>query len=285
MNQIVQYFIALRMGLNYIEPNSSLNRVKYYKTKETEMKKLEGKVALVTGGNSGIGLATAKLYRDQGAKVVITASSNETFEKAKAELGHAFDIVKTNVGQLSELDRLYAHIKEKYGKIDVLFANAGIAHFLPTPNVDEEFFDKHFNTNVKGLYFTIQKALPVLNQGSSVILNASVVSVKGIAGASVYSATKAAVRSLARSWTAEIPVSDVRFNVLSPGPVESPIYSKMGMSEAELKGFADGILTNLPAKRFGSTDEMANVALFLASSDSSYIAGADIMADGGLGQI
>ncbi|MBY0517150.1 MAG: SDR family oxidoreductase [Bacteriovoracaceae bacterium] len=149
----------------------------------------------------------------------------------------------------------------------------------------KDFFDNQFNTNVKGLYFTVAKALPLLTKGSSVILNASVVSIKGMAGASVYSATKAAVRSLARSWTAEIPASHTRFNVISPGPIETPIYSKMGMPAEHLDAFAKGMIESLPIKRFGSADEMAKVALFLASEDSSYICGADIMADGGFGQI
>lgn len=249
------------------------------------MQKLQGKIVLVTGGNSGIGLASAKLFKQEGATVIVTARSKETFEKARSELGQLFDVVQADISRLKDIEQLFTHIKNKYGKLDVLFANAGIAQFIPTTEVSEAFFDSHFNTNVKGLYFTVQKALPLLSAGSSVILNASVVSVKGLAGASVYSATKAAVRSLARSWTAEIPVSQVRFNVLSPGPVETPIYSKLGMSQAELKGFADHMASTVPAKRFGSAEEMAKVALFLASNDSSYIAGADIMADGGFAQV
>jgi NAD(P)-dependent dehydrogenase (short-subunit alcohol dehydrogenase family) len=249
------------------------------------MKKLENKIALVTGGNSGIGLATAQLYKEQGAKVIITASSAETYAKAQQELGTQFDIVQTNVSKLSELDRLYSHIKTKYGKIDVLFANAGIAAFRPTSDVDEAFFDSQFGTNVKGLYFTVAKALPLLNDGSSVILNASVVAIKGFAGSSVYSATKAAVRNLARTWTAEIPSSKARFNVLSPGPIETPIMGKMGLPPQQQEEFFANIKNTSPAKRMGTPREMANVALFLASSDSSYILGADILADGGLGQI
>jgi len=162
---------------------------------------------------------------------------------------------------------------------------AGIALFLPTSEVTSDFFDSQFNTNVRGLYFTVAKALPLLRKGSSVILNASVVSTKGIAGASVYAATKAAVRSLARSWTAEVPVENVRFNVISPGPIETPIYSKMGMSEEQVGGFSDHMKSIVPARRFGTADEIASVALFLASGDSSYIAGADIYADGGFGQV
>lgn len=245
------------------------------------MSKLSKKIALITGGNSGIGLATAKLFKAEGAIVIITASSKETFELAQKELGANFDVVQVDVTSDSELDRLYAHIKLKYGKIDVLFANAGIAKFVPTSDVTSDFFDHQFSTNVKGLYFTVAKAIPILNKGSSVILNASVVASKGFAGASVYSGTKAAVRSFARSWTAEFLVSDVRFNVLSPGPIETPIYGKMGVTQEGIDAFAS--LTAI--KRVGLPEEMAKVALFLASDDSSYVCGAEIMADGGLGQI
>jgi NAD(P)-dependent dehydrogenase (short-subunit alcohol dehydrogenase family) len=160
-----------------------------------------------------------------------------------------------------------------------------VALFKPTVEVDENFFDNQFDTNVRGLYFTVAHALPLLRKGSTVVLNASVVGIKGMAGASVYAATKAAVRSLARSWTAEIPVEDVRFNVLSPGPIETPIYGKMGMPSDQVAGFSAHMKSIVPAHRFGSADEMAKVVLFLASSESSYIAGADILADGGFGNV
>jgi NAD(P)-dependent dehydrogenase (short-subunit alcohol dehydrogenase family) len=249
------------------------------------VKKLENKVALITGGNSGIGLATAQLFKEQGAQVIITARSQETYEKAKRELGSQFDVVQTDVSKLAELDRLYAHIKAKYGKLDVLFANAGVSNFRPTPDVDADFFDWHFNTNVKGLYFTVAKALPLLNSGASVILTASVASIKGLPNQSVYAATKAAVRSFARTWTAEIPSEKARFNVLSPGPIETPIFGKMGLPREQWDGLVAFIKSAVPAHRFGSSREMANVALFLASSDSSYILGTDIFADGGFGQV
>ncbi len=245
------------------------------------MAKLTNKVALITGGNSGIGLATAKLFKEQGAKVIITARSAETFEKAKLEYGAMFDVVQADVSQLSEIDRLYAHIKTKYGKFDILFANAGIAGFAPTVEVTPEYFDNQFNTNVKGLYFTVAKAIPHLNKGSAVVLTASIVASKGFVGSSVYSATKAAVRNFARSWSAEFPVSDVRFNVLSPGPIETPIFDKMGLPLAAAHQFGE----SAPIKRLGQPDEMAKAALFLASDDSSYVVGAELMADGGLGQI
>ena len=249
------------------------------------MSKLNQKVALITGGNSGIGLATAKLFKEQGARVIITASSKETFERTQSEYGSVFDVVQADVSSSSDLDRLYAHVKTKYGKVDVLFANAGIAKFAPLAQTDETFFDQQFDINVKGLFFTVSKALPLLAKGSSVILTSSVLNQKGNPGSSVYSATKAAVRSFARTWTAEIPVSDVRFNVLSPGPIETPIWDKMGMSKQQLEASTAKMASTVPAKRLGTSEEMAKVALFLASDDSSFIAGADIGADGGLGQV
>jgi NAD(P)-dependent dehydrogenase (short-subunit alcohol dehydrogenase family) len=248
-------------------------------------KQLEGKVALITGGNSGIGLATAKLFKDQGAKVIVTARSQETFEKAQKEIGQHFDVVKADISKVADIDSLYKHIKTKYGTLNVLFANAGIALFRPTPDSDPEFFDSQFNTNVRGLYYTVQKALPLLAPGSTVVLNSSTVAAKGIPGSSVYSATKAAVRSFARTWTAEVPVDQVRFNVLSPGPIETPIYGKMGMPAEQVKAFGDHMTSIVPAHRFGSADEMAKVALFLASDASSYVCGAEITADGGFGQV
>jgi NAD(P)-dependent dehydrogenase (short-subunit alcohol dehydrogenase family) len=247
--------------------------------------KLANKVALITGGNSGIGLATAKLYKAEGAQVIITARSADSFAKAQTEFGSLFDVVQTDVSKPAELDRLYAHIKNKYGKLDVLFANAGVAVFAPTTGVDEDFFDNQFDTNVRGLFFTVSKAVALLSKGSTVVLNASVVSSKGFAGGAVYAATKAAVRSFARTWTAEFPVADIRFNVLSPGPIETPIYDKLGMPAEQRDAFAQNMAQTVPAKRFGTADEMAKVALFLASSDSSYIAGAEIFADGGYGQV
>jgi NAD(P)-dependent dehydrogenase (short-subunit alcohol dehydrogenase family) len=247
--------------------------------------KLQNKVTLVTGGNSGIGLATAKLFKQEGAQVIITARTSESFEKAQKEYGSHFTVIQADVSKPKELDHLYTQIKNKFDHLDVVFANAGVALFKPTAEVDEEFFDNQFNTNVRGLYFTVAKALPLLSKGSTVVLNASVVGIKGFAGGSVYGATKAAVRSFARSWTAEIPVEQTRFNVLSPGPVETPIYSKMGMPADQLHGFSEGMKATVPAKRFGTADEMAKAVLFLASDDSSFIAGNELFADGGFGQV
>lgn len=249
------------------------------------MGKLAGKVALVTGGNSGIGLATAKLFHAEGAKVVITARSSETYAKAKAEYGDRFDVIQTDVSRPEQLDRLFAHIKSAHGGLDVLFANAGIAQFSPTTDSGPDFFDAQFGTNVRGLFFTVAKAVPLLRKGSSVVLNASVLSSKGSPGASVYAATKAAVRSFARSWTTEFPVADVRFNVVSPGPIETPIFHRSGMTAEEAQGFKDNVANSLPAKRMGRPEEIAQAVLFLASSDSSFVAGAELFADGGYGQV
>lgn len=249
------------------------------------MGKLTGKIALVTGGNSGIGLATAKLFHNEGAKVVITARSADTYAKAKAEYGDRFDVVQTDVSKPEQLDRLFAHIKSAHGGLDVLFANAGIAWFSPTVESGPDFFDAQFDTNVRGLYFTVAKAIPLLRKGSSVVLNASVLSVKGSPQASVYGATKAAVRSFARSWTTEFPVENVRFNVVSPGPIETPIFSRSGMTEEQAQGFKDGVASGLPAKRLGRPEEIAKTVLFLASEDSSFVAGAELFADGGYGQV
>lgn len=249
------------------------------------MGKLSGKVAVITGGNSGIGLATAKLFKDEGAQVIITASSAATYDRAKKELGAHFDIIQTDVSKSSDLDRLYSTVKSKYGGIDVLFANAGIAQFQPTEAVDEEFYERTMGINVRGLYFTVAKALPLLRSGSSVILTGSSVSVKGLPGASIYAATKAAVRSFARTWTAEISPAKVRFNVLAPGPTETPIFEKAGFTKEQAAGFETELLKTVPAGRMAKAEEIAKAALFLASSDSSYVVGTELFVDGGISQI
>lgn len=245
------------------------------------MSKLSNKVALVTGGDSGIGLATAKLFKKEGATVVITSRTAEGREKAKAEFGDMFDVVQADVGKLADLDALYSHIKNKHGHLDVLFANAGVGPTALTTDATEEYFDSIMETNVKGVYFTVAKALPLFRAGSSVVLTASVLSVLGRPGQSVYSASKAAIRSFARTWTSEIPLDQVRFNVISPGLTNTPGLAKAGMTD-EMKG---QVATLIPMKRLSTPDEIASAALFLASSDSSYIAGIELFVDGGAGQI
>ena len=230
-----------------------------------------------------MGLASALLFVEQGAKVIVTARSAETFAKAKKDYGQVLDVVQCDVSSLTDLDTLYKYIETKYKKLDVVFANAGIGGHRLTTLTDLEIYDRVMNTNLKGVYFTVAKAIPLLNDGSSVILNGSAVAEMGISGASVYAATKAALRSLVRSWTAEIPPSKVRFNVVSPGVIKTPIRDRLGKEKAE--EFEAAFVAKTPIKRIGTSEEIATVALFLASSDSSYVCGANIAADGGLAQI
>ena len=249
------------------------------------MGKLQNKIAVITGGTSGIGLATAKLFHSEGATVLITALDKETLDTAKKEFGTEFDIVQVDVSHVTEIESLYRHVKSKYGMLDILFANAGISQFLPTELVDEPFFDNHFNINVKGVYFTVAKSLPLMNQGGKIMVTSSAASIKGMSGLSVYSATKAAVRSFVRVWAAELAPRQINVNSISPGPVDTPIFAKMKMGEEQMKELSAFILNSVPLHRFGQPEEIAKVALFLASDDASFLTGADIMADGGFSQI
>ncbi|MBC7882564.1 MAG: glucose 1-dehydrogenase [Anaerolineae bacterium] len=246
------------------------------------MSKLSGKIAVITGGNSGIGLATAKLFATEGAQVVITGRRKEALDKAVSEIGHNAVGVQGDVAKLADLDNLFSEVKDKFGHIDILFANAGVAELGPIGSISEEHFDKHFDINVKGLLFTVQMALPLLQDGSSIVLNSSVVNTKGMGGFTVYSATKAAVRSFARTWTTELKERKIRVNVVSPGPIETPIYDKMGLPEKQVEEFGASVAGMVPLGRFGQADEIAKAVLFLASSDASYIAGVDLYVDGGM---
>ena len=246
------------------------------------MGKLSGKIAIVTGGNSGIGLATAKLFAAEGARVAITGRRKPELEAAVAEVGHGALWIHGDVSKLADLDNLFVEVKEKFGRINVLFANAGIAEVAPFDAVTEAHFDNHFNINVKGLFFTVQKALPLIVDGGSIILNSSVANTKGMAGFSVYSATKAAVRSFARSWTTELKDRKIRVNAISPGPIETPIFGKMGLPARQLEEFGANISAQVPLGRIGKAEEIAKAALFLASDDASYVAGVDLYVDGGM---
>ncbi|MEM1000772.1 MAG: SDR family oxidoreductase [Bacteroidota bacterium] len=246
------------------------------------MGKLDQKIAVITGGNSGIGLASARRFKEEGATVIINARNQKRLAETRAELGDQFDILQADVTNLADLDRFYATIKEKYGRIDVLFLNAGIAPTAPVTMATEAHFDQLFNVNVKGVYFGVQKALDLLADGASVIITTSVVNQKGMAGMSVYSATKAAVRSFARTLSAELAPRGIRVNALSPGPIETPLLGKMGLDEETAKGFAQVITQKVPLARFGSAEEIAKPALFLASDDSSYVAGEELVVDGGM---
>jgi NAD(P)-dependent dehydrogenase (short-subunit alcohol dehydrogenase family) len=249
------------------------------------MKRLEGKVAVVTGGNSGIGLAAAKRLQQEGAKVAIAGRSKKTLEEAVKTIGNGVLAVQADVSKLAELDKLYAEVSKKLGKIDVLFVNAGVAKFAPLAETSESLYDENFDTNIKGAYFTIQKALPLLNDGASIILNTSVAGSTGNPGASAYSATKAALRSLARTAAAELVGRGIRVNAVAPGPIVTPILGRTGLPKETLDEFVKGVVEKVPMKRFGQPEEVAGVVAFLASQDASYITGVEINVDGGLGQI
>jgi NAD(P)-dependent dehydrogenase (short-subunit alcohol dehydrogenase family) len=249
------------------------------------MGKLSGKVAVVTGGNSGIGLETARRFVAEGADVVITGRRQDALDEAVKSIGKCVTGVQGDVANLADLDRLYAYVAQRWGRIDVLFANAGIVQFVPFEQVSEASFDIQFDVNVKGLFFTVQKALPLLSDGASILLNASVAGVKGIGSASAYNATKAAVRSFARTWTNELKDRHIRINTLSPGPIETPIFGKAGLTEEQMTGFASDIIGRVPMGRIGHADEIAKAAVFLASDDSSFVTGIDLQVDGGLAQV
>jgi NAD(P)-dependent dehydrogenase (short-subunit alcohol dehydrogenase family) len=249
------------------------------------MKRLEGKVAVVTGGNSGIGLATAKRLQDEGAKVAISGRSKKTLDEAVKTIGNGILAVQADVANFDDTDRLYAEVIKKLGKIDVLFVNAGVAKFAPLADTSEGTFDEQFDINIKGAYFTIQKALPFLNDGASIILNTSVVDRKGSPGTSAYAATKAALRSLARTAAGELVDRGIRVNTVAPGPIVTPIFGKTGLPKEAMDEFARDVITRIPMKRFGQPEEVAGVVAFLASQDASYITGVEINVDGGYGQI
>jgi NAD(P)-dependent dehydrogenase (short-subunit alcohol dehydrogenase family) len=249
------------------------------------MKRFEGKVAVVTGGNSGIGLATAKRLQEEGARVAIAGRSRKTLDEAVKTIGDGVVAVQADVAKLSEVDKLYSEVSKKLGKIDVLFVNAGVAKFAPLAETSESLYDEQFDINIKGAYFTIQKALPFLNDGASIILNTSVADSTGNPGASAYSATKAALRSLARTVAAELVGRGIRVNTVAPGPIVTPILGRTGLPKEAIDDFVNGIVDKVPMKRFGQPEEVAGVVAFLASQDASYITGVEINVDGGLGQI
>jgi NAD(P)-dependent dehydrogenase (short-subunit alcohol dehydrogenase family) len=249
--------------------------------REEYMNKLEGKIALITGGNSGIGLATAKQFVNEGAYVFITGRRDPELAAAVKEIGKNVTGVQGDVSNLGDLDRLFAQIKQEKGRLDVVFANAGFAKLAPLGKITEEDYDSLFNSNVKGLLFTVQKALPLMPDGGSIILNASIVASKGFAEWSGYSATKAAVRSFARTWTADLKDRRIRVNAVSPGFTDTPPWHAIEGAEERMKAISNSV----PLGRFGTPDEVANAVVFLASGDSSYIAGTELFVDGGVAQI
>jgi NAD(P)-dependent dehydrogenase (short-subunit alcohol dehydrogenase family) len=251
------------------------------------MKKLEGKVAVITGGSSGIGLATAQRFvSEEGAYVFITGRRQSELDAAVKQIGkNNVTGVQGDVSNLADLDRLYATVKEQKGRIDILFANAGVGEFAPLGEISETHFDKTFGINVKGLLFTVQKALPLFQDGGSIILNASIASSKGFETSTVYSATKAAIRSFARTWTVDLKHRKIRVNAISPGPIDTPIFSSVIQNEEEIEQIKASLVASVPMGRMGSPDEVAKAVSFLASDDSTYVTGIELFVDGGMAQI
>ena len=249
------------------------------------MGKLEGKIALITGGNSGIGLATAKQFVNEGAYVFITGRRDPELAAAVKEIGRNVTGVRGDVSHLGDLGRLFAQIKREKGTLDVVFANAGIAQYAPFGAITEEHYDSIFDINVKGLLFTVQKALPLMPDGASIILTASIVASRGLAANSVYSATKAAVRSFAQTWTTDLKNRRIRVNAVSPGPIDTPglndLAASTGAGEQRLKMLSNSV----PLGRLGRPDEIAKAVVFLASDDGSYITGTELFVDGGIAQV
>jgi NAD(P)-dependent dehydrogenase (short-subunit alcohol dehydrogenase family) len=240
-------------------------------------------VALVTGGTSGIGLAAARHLHSAGYAVIVTGQNPDTLAAAQRVLPDDVVVIRADARSLEDADRLAAELRERYGRLDVAFLNAGIARFAPLEAVDERFFTEHFDINVKGLLFTLQRILPLLGRGSSVIFNTSVVASKGSPNTSVCAATKAAVSSLVRSLAVELAPRGIRVNAVSPGPIETPIFEKLGLPSAAMGDLKTGMASRVPLARFGSDDEVARTVGFLASSAASYVSGAEVPVDGALG--
>jgi NAD(P)-dependent dehydrogenase (short-subunit alcohol dehydrogenase family) len=249
------------------------------------MGKLEGKIALITGGNSGIGLATAKQFVNEGAYVFITGRRDSELAIAAKEIGKNVTSIQGDVSNLDDLDNLFAQIKQEKGNLDIVFANAGIAAYTPLDKITEEHYDSIFNVNVKGLLFTVQKALSLMPDHSSIILNASIAASKGFAANSVYNATKAAVRSFARTWTMDLKERHIRVNAVSPGPIDTPGLNKLVASTGAFEQTIKMFTNSVPLGRLGMPDEIAKAVVFLASNDSSYITGTELFVDGGVAQV
>jgi len=248
--------------------------------------KLAEKIAVITGGSSGIGLATAKRFVNEGAFVFITGRRQSELHAAVNEIGRNVTAVQSDVSKSADLDKLYLEVKAQKGKLDIVFANAGIGEFAPLGQITEDHFDKQFNVNVKGLLLTVQKALPLLQSGGSIVLNASIVSITGSPALSVYSATKAAVRSFARTWAVDLKERKIRVNAISPGIIPTPGYNtSLGMTQEQVDQYVQSSIGSIPLGRPGTTDEIAKAVSFLASDESSYVNGIELFVDGGLTQI
>lgn len=246
------------------------------------MNRLQGKTALITGGTSGIGLATAKLFRAEGARLAITGRDPERLAAAQAEFGDDALVIRSEAGSLAEIDSLMAQVKDRFGQLDVLFLNAGIAKAAPAEMVTEDQFDEIIGTNLKGVFFTIQQALPLLDGNASIIVTTSITNQLGSPHFSVYGASKAALRSLVQSLSLELIGRGIRVNAISPGPIATPMFDRFGLPPEVAQGIKSDIAGRSPIKRFGTPEEIAKVALFLASDDSAYVVGEEIVVDGGM---
>jgi NAD(P)-dependent dehydrogenase (short-subunit alcohol dehydrogenase family) len=245
----------------------------------------QGKIALVTGGSSGIGLATAQRLANEGATVVVTGRRQPELHAAVRTIGHDADGIRGDVGNLDDLDRLFATIKERHGRLDILFANAGSGHLVPLGWITEQHVDETFRVNVKGTLFTVQKALPLMPEGSAIVINGSMAGSKGMAAFSVYAASKAALRSFARGWTTDLKERRIRVNIVAPGTIITPGYKAGGLTDEEIEGFKAMASAAAPLGRTGTEDEVAKAVSFLASDDASYITGVELFVDGGTAQV
>lgn len=249
------------------------------------MSRLTGKVAVITGGNSGIGLASAIRFAAEGAQVVIVGRRQEQLDAALQLIGHDAVAIQADISNLKDLDRIYAEVKTTLGRIDVLFANAGLGDFEPLGSITEESFDRTFAINVKGSLFTVQKALPLMGSGGSVILTGSTTATMGTPAFSVYSATKAALRNFARSWALDLKGTGIRVNVISPGPISTPGLDLALAPTGQAEAIVDGMIAQLPVGRIGQPEDVAAAALFLASDESSFMTGSEMFVDGGFAQV
>lgn len=247
--------------------------------------RLKNKIALITGGTTGIGLATAKRFAAEGAEVIVTGHNPDTLEAARQELNGNIKVVESDAADERKVSQLFETIRRKHGRLDILFLNAGIARFAPLGEATLSDFDAMWSVNVRGLWLALKYALPILPEGAAVIVNASVAGSKGIEGSTAYSATKAALRSLVRTAARELAGRNVRVNAISPGPIDTPIFGKLGLPPESVDAFRNDTISHIPLGRFGSADEVASAAAFLASTDASFITGAELAVDGGLAQV
>jgi NAD(P)-dependent dehydrogenase (short-subunit alcohol dehydrogenase family) len=247
--------------------------------------RLESKIALITGGTTGIGLATAKRFAEEGAQVIVTGRNPDTLELARRELNGRVQVVESDAADERQVAELFASIARSHGRLDVLFLNAGIARFAPLAEATVSDFDAMWDVNVRGPWLALKHALPILAEGAAVIVNTSVVNQKGMAGTSAYAATKAALRAIVRTAAGELAGRKVRVNAISPGPIETPIFGKTGLPAQELEAFRKDVPTRVPLGRFGAAEEVASAAAFLASQDASFITGTELAVDGGFAQV